>query len=50
MFDRLKRLYAAGKISVAELQNAVTLGWISEAQYEEIINGDENVEKNPSNR
>jgi hypothetical protein len=37
MFNRLKRLYDRGKIGDAELDNAVTLGWITAEQYAEIV-------------
>ena len=36
MFERLKALYEAGKLDAAGLQNAVTKGWISQEDYEEI--------------
>lgn len=37
MFVRLKRLYVTGKLTAVELANAVIMGWISEAQKQEII-------------
>lgn len=40
MFDRLKRLYEAGKITNTGLQNAVEKGWISAEQYKEITSED----------
>ena len=38
MFERLKRLYAEGKIGEANIKNAVTLGWITQEQADEILN------------
>lgn len=37
MLDRLKRLYEAGKITEAGLLNAVNKGWITQEEYEGII-------------
>lgn len=37
MFDRLKRLYEQGKITEAGLQNAVTKGWITQEEYDYIM-------------
>lgn len=37
MFERLKRLYKEGKITVEDLDNAVSKGWITEEQKELII-------------
>lgn len=37
MFERLRRLYLEGKISVQDLDNAVAKGWITEEQKELII-------------
>lgn len=37
MFETLKRLYDAGKLSVIGLSNAVIKGWITEAQKQEIM-------------
>ena len=37
--NRLKRLYEQGKITDEGLQNAVAKGWITEGEYNEIING-----------
>lgn len=37
MFVRLKRLYENGKLTATELANAVTKGWITEAQKQEIL-------------
>lgn len=38
MFEALKRLYKAGKISPEKLENAVKRGWITEAEQTQIIN------------
>ena len=40
MFDRLKTLYKAGKIGIAQLDRAVTLGLITIEQKNEIIGMD----------
>ena len=37
MFERLKRLYEEGKITQDGINNAVTKGWITQEQAEEII-------------
>lgn len=37
MFERLKRLYTAGRLTNDGLTNAVTRGWITEAQHQEIV-------------
>ncbi len=37
MFNRLRRLYAIGKIGDTGLRNAVALGWITEEQYVLIV-------------
>ena len=37
MFERLKRLYNAGKLDETAIRNAVTKGWLTEAQAEEIL-------------
>lgn len=37
MFERLKRLYKEGKITIEDLDNAVSKGWITEEQKELII-------------
>lgn len=39
MFNRLKKLYASGKLSENGLSNAVTKGWITEDQKKQIIEG-----------
>lgn len=36
MYDRLKRLYDAGRINKKGLQKAVRNGWITEDEYQEI--------------
>ncbi|MFS1511762.1 XkdX family protein [Chengkuizengella sp. SCS-71B] len=33
MFQTLKRLYDAGRLNEAGLQNAVNKGWITQAQF-----------------
>ena len=38
MFERLKRLYADGKITQEGINNAVAKGWITQEQADEIIN------------
>ena len=38
MFERLKRLYDEEKITEEGLRNAVKIGWITEAEYNEITN------------
>ena len=37
MYERLRKLYRAGKIGETELQNAVEIGWITQAQMDLII-------------
>lgn len=37
MYKRLKRLYHAGRLTEAALQNAVERGWITLEEKEEII-------------
>ncbi|MFS1513620.1 XkdX family protein [Chengkuizengella sp. SCS-71B] len=37
MFDTLKRLYDTGKLNAAGLQNAISKGWITQEQYNQII-------------
>lgn len=41
MFETLKRLYHDGTIGMAQLKNAVTKGWITEEEKQEIIGGKE---------
>lgn len=36
MYDRLRTLYLTGQLSDAGLQNAVTKGWITQAQADQI--------------
>lgn len=36
MFERLKRLYNEGRLSMAGLETAVARGWITEEQKQEI--------------
>lgn len=38
MFDRLMRLYKAGKLSEESLRNAINRNWITEEEYQQIIN------------
>ena len=38
MFERLKALYSQGKLTAAQLDVAVSKGWITEEQKQEIIN------------
>ena len=40
MFNRLKRLYEAGQLTIEGLMNAVNKGWITEDQYKEITGED----------
>lgn len=42
MFETLNRLYHAGSIEVAQLENAVAKGWITEEEMREISGGKEN--------
>lgn len=37
MYNRLKKLYLAGRLNDTGLENAVTRGWITEDQKAEII-------------
>ena len=37
MYDRLKRLYLADRLTIDQLQHAVDLGWITADQMQEII-------------
>ena len=39
MYNRLKRLYDAKRITQEELRKAVTLGWITTEEYMEITGG-----------
>lgn len=41
MFETLNRLYHAGSIEEAQLENAVTKGWITEEEMQEISGGKE---------
>ncbi|MCM3632921.1 XkdX family protein [Paenibacillus camelliae] len=38
MFETLKRLHDTGKLNEQGLQNAVTKGWITLEEYNQIIN------------
>lgn len=37
MFERLKYLYNAGKLTAEQLEVAVSKGWITEPQKQEIL-------------
>lgn len=37
MFERLKRLYNSGLLDEAAIRNAVTKGWLTEEQANEIL-------------
>ena len=37
MFERLKYLYSVGKIKEVHLDNAVSKGWITEEEKQEIL-------------
>lgn len=39
MGENVKRLYLAGRLSAAGLARAVTLGWITQQEYEELTGG-----------
>ncbi len=41
MFERIKRLYDAGKLDAAGVWNAVAKGWITQEQAQLILNGDD---------
>lgn len=41
MFETLKRLYHDGTIGMAQLENAVAKGWITEEEMQEISGGKE---------
>lgn len=43
MFDLVARMYRTGKIDEAGVQAAVTRGWITQDQADEIIGSDGNV-------
>ena len=38
MEERLRRLYNEGKLTIQELENAITKGWITEEQFNSIVN------------
>lgn len=48
MFNKLKRMYLAGRLNEFMLGNAVKKGWISEEQKLEIIQAKINADKNLS--
>ena len=37
MFERLKRLYENGRLTVDGLKAAITRGWINEEEYSQIV-------------
>jgi uncharacterized protein YciI len=37
MFERLKALYNSGRLSASGIQNAVTKGWLTQEQANEIL-------------
>ena len=41
MFERLRALYAAGKLDDAGLAGAVARGWITQAEADVILGGEE---------
>ena len=38
MEERLRRLYNEGKLAVQELENAISKGWLTEEQFNDIVN------------
>ena len=42
MEERLRRLYNEGKLTIQELKNAISKGWLTEEQFNDIINEGEN--------
>jgi len=40
MFETLKRLFDTGKLNEQGLQNAISKGWITEEQYNQIVNAE----------
>jgi len=38
MYSILKKMYVAGKLTETGLDNAITKGWITETEKEEIMN------------
>ncbi len=43
MYNRLKRLYEAGRLTKEQLHKAVDNGWITEEEYQEIIGEKETI-------
>lgn len=41
MYNRLKRLYEAGRLTKEQLHRAVDNGWITEDEYKEIVGEEE---------
>lgn len=39
MYERIKRLYSEGRLDEKGVRNAVTRGWITEEQAEDILTG-----------
>lgn len=39
MYANIKRLYTAGRLSAAGVNNAVARGWITQQQADEILGG-----------
>lgn len=38
MEERLRRLYHEGKLTIQELENAISKGWLTEEQFNDIVN------------
>ncbi len=38
MEERLRRLYNEGKLTIQELENAISKGWLTEEQFNDIVN------------
>lgn len=38
MFEAIKKLYQQGKLTEAGINNAITKGWITQEQAQEILN------------
>lgn len=36
MYNTLKRLYDTGRLPAENLKNAITLGWITDAEFKQI--------------
>lgn len=46
MFERLKRLYQSGQLNESAIQNAVTKGWITEEEANNILVPEQNNNNN----